>query len=397
MYISPILPKNVNGVINDELLGLAEDVCIKSSSLLNGYPPQIIRSIKELLRITNSYYSNRIEAQSTHPIEIEKAMRAEFSSDTKEESLQRLSLSHINTQIFVEEHCEKDNNIIDREFIKKIHKVFYSPEDMKSFLTLQTDETTVQMVAGEFRKSSVVVGKHLAPDATKIESIFEYFEKEYKEIYKSNTKALKLLAALSAHHRLAYIHPFLDGNGRISRLYLDAMLFNMDLAGYGLWNISRGLARDVKTYQKSLSLADMIKQGATDGRGDLSLRGLEYYLSFMLEVALDQIEFMDKNLKLSTLDTRINNFVEMSQKNMYTIDPLPKYSELLFSKLLIKGEVQRGEVENIINKSKKTAFTLVKKLLETNYLESDSPRGAIRLKFNTFFASKLIPDLIPEE
>ncbi|MDO8454750.1 MAG: hypothetical protein Q7S59_09285 [Sulfurimonas sp.] len=105
---------------------------------------------------------------------------------------------------------------------------------------------------------------------------------------------------------------------------------------------------------------------------------------------------MSKSLSLSTLNHRINTFVELSQKGMYSIAPLPKYSEMLFNTLLIKGEVQRGEVEKIISKSKKTAYTLVKTLLDMEYLESDSPRGLLRLKLNTFFASKLIPDLIPE-
>jgi hypothetical protein len=36
----------------------------------------------------------------------------------------------------------------------------------------------------------------------------------------------------------------------------------MKLEGYGLWNISRGLARDVKEYQRYLSYADMKRQGA---------------------------------------------------------------------------------------------------------------------------------------
>ncbi|MCX6051249.1 MAG: Fic family protein [Campylobacterales bacterium] len=395
MLISPILPIDIKGNIDIELLKLAEEVCIQSSSLLSGYNPQIILSIKKLLRITNSYYSNRIEAQSTHPIEIEKAMKKQFSQDTKEEQLQRLSLAHIKTQEYVEEYCSSKNLVISREFIKSIHREFYSADGMEKFLEIKSDAQTIIMQRGEFRETSVEVANHVAPSFDKIDSIFNYFEKEYQKIYVNNTKAMKLLGALSSHHRLVYIHPFLDGNGRVSRLHLDAMLFAMDLDGYGLWNISRGLARDVKGYQQYLSLADMIKQGATDGGGELSLRGLQYYLKYMLEVALDQITFMSKSLSLSTLNHRMNTFVELSQKGMYSIAPLPKYSEMLFSALLIKGEVQRGEVEKIISKSKKSAYTLVKTLLDMEYLESDSPRGALKLKLNTFFASKLILDLIP--
>ncbi|MDO8454751.1 MAG: Fic family protein [Sulfurimonas sp.] len=275
MLISPILPIDIKGNIDIELLKLAEEVCIKSSSLLSGYNPQIVLSIKKLLRITNSYYSNRIEAQSTHPIEIEKAMKKQFSKDTKEEQLQKLSLAHIKTQEYVEHYCSSKKTVISREFIKSIHKEFYSADGMEKFLEIKNDTQTIMMERGEFRKNSVEVANHVAPSFDKIDSIFNYFEKEYQKIYINNTKAMKLLCALSSHHRLVYIHPFLDGNGRVSRLHLDAMLFAMGLDGYGLWNISRGLARDVKNYQQHLSLADMIKQGATDGGGELSLRGLQ--------------------------------------------------------------------------------------------------------------------------
>ena len=396
MYISPILPYDIKGVLDNNLVKLAEEVCIKSSSLLYGYNPQIIKSIRELLRITNSYYSNRIEAQSTHPIEIEKAMKKQFSEDTKEAFLQKLSISHIHSQRYIEEHCKQKGDVIDRDFIKDIHNTFYSYDGMEEFLKIIDKDRTIIMKQGEFREEDVEVGNHIAPSSDKINSIFNYYEKEYRGIYADNTKAIKLLGALSSHHRLVYIHPFLDGNGRVSRLHLDAMLFSMDLDGYGLWNISRGLARDVKEYQSFLGLADMKKQGATDGRGDLSLRGLRYYLQYMLEVSLDQIEFMDKSLRLSTLSDRMDKFVSFSQSGMYSTIPLPKYSELLFNRLLIKGEVGRGEVANIIGKKTSTAHTLVKTLQTMDYLESDTPRSAIRIKLNTFFASKLIPELIPE-
>lgn len=171
----------------------------------------------------------------------------------------------------------------------------------------------------------------------------------------------------------------------------------MDLEGYGLWNISRGLARDVKEYQKSLAYADMKKQGATDGRGELSLRGLEGYLKYMLDVALDQIEFMERNLQLSTLNERVKKFVKFSQNGMYNVKPLPKYSEHLFSELLLCGELERGEVEHIIGKSKRTASELIRELLDQEYIKSDTPRGKIYLHLNSFFASKVIPDLIPEK
>ena len=220
---------------------------------------------------------------------------------------------------------------------------------------------------------------------------------QYKGVYSPSTQALKLLYALSSHHRLVWIHPFLDGNGRVSRLFLDAALLNISLDGYGLWNISRGLARQSEEYKKYLSLADMPMQGATDGKGPLSLRGLSYYLKYMLVTALDQIAFMHKNLQLNSLGDKIDKFVLLSQQGMLNTSHLPKYSSSLFKELLIRGEIPRGEVQHIINKSDRTATTLIKTLSQMDYLESDTPKSAIRLKFNAEFASYLMPDLIPNK
>lgn len=253
------------------------------------------------------------------------------------------------------------------------------------------------MTPGEFREHDVHVGKHIAPQHGQIEAMFNAFDHHYANAYSPSTKALKLLYALSAHHRLVWIHPFLDGNGRISRLFLDASLLSIGLDGYGLWNISRGLARSSDEYKKNLAFADMIRQDLSDGRGTLSLRGLKYYLKFMLESALEQIEFMHKNLKLNQLGSRIDRFVMLSEQNLLEVTPLPRYSTMLFKELLIRGELQRGKVKDIIGKKDRTATTLIQTLLETNYLESDSPKGAIRLKFNAQFASYVFPDLIPKK
>jgi Fic family protein len=397
MYFTPVLPCDIKGHVDEELLSLAESVCIKSASLAGSHNRLIINAIKNFLRKTNSYYSNKIESEGTHPIDIEKAMRKDFSSDEYEKRLQLLSLAHIEVQKYIESSVSnKDElNIFTKQFILQLHNEFYTKEGMESFLTIKYEDKELQMKPGTFREDDVHVGKHIAPKHSDLNTIFNLFENSYKSIYSPSTQALKLLYALSSHHRLVWIHPFLDGNGRISRLFLDAALLNLKLDGYGLWNISRGLARDSKEYKNQLSLADMPMQSATDGKGPLSLRGLSYYLKYMLQVALDQIEFMNKNLQLSSLGNRIDKFILLSEQGMLDSRPLPKDSSLLFKELLIRGKISRGEVQSIIKKSDRTATTLIKTLSDMDYLESDTPKGAIRLKLNAEFASYLMPDLIP--
>jgi len=114
----------------------------------------------------------------------------------------------------------------------------------------------------------------------------------------------------------------------------------------------------------------------------------------MLEVALDQVEYMEKVLQLRTLSQRIENYVIFSQRGMYPKDPLPKYSEFLLKDLLLRGEIPRGKVGSIINASASTATKLIRELIDLGFLESDTPKGAIRIKFNAHFASEIFPDLM---
>lgn len=397
MYFTPILPIDIKGNIDQELLSLAEEVCIKSATLIGSHNNHIIYSLKDLLRKTNSYYSNKIESEGTHPIDIEKAMRKDFSPNEHEKKLQLLSLAHIDVQKYIEDSSTnpKHSNIYTKEFILNLHKEFYSKEGMDKFLDISYENRHVNMIPGSFREDDVYVGKHIAPKFDELDTLMTHFQNEYAKVHNQSTKALKLLYALSAHHRLVWIHPFLDGNGRISRLFLDASLQDIRLDGYGLWNISRGLARNSDEYKKYLAFADMKLQSATDGRGPLSLRGLNYYLKYMLETALDQIAFMSKNLQLNLLGNRIDKFVLLCEQGMLDLKPLPKYSSLLFKELLIYGEIPRGKVQDIINKSDRTATTLIKTLIDMEYLESDTPKSAIKLKLNAAFASYLLPDLMP--
>ena len=57
------------------------------------------------------------------------------------------------------------------------------------------------------------------------------------------------MAAAAAHHRFAWIHPFLDRNGRVVRLMSHATLLDSLDTG-SLWSVSRGLARNGDAYKR---------------------------------------------------------------------------------------------------------------------------------------------------
>ena len=124
---------------------------------------------------------------------------------------------------------------------------------------------------------------------------------------------------------------------------------------------------------------------------------LKEFLDFMLDVALDQVRYMASVIRIDLIASRISNYVEFSQRNMYpNIEPLPKHSQQIFLALLIHGEIPRNSVKDIINVSKPTAIKIVKELEKREYISSIEPKSPIRIRFNSHFASEIIPELFPK-
>ncbi|MGQ0697999.1 MAG: Fic family protein [Panacagrimonas sp.] len=70
-------------------------------------------------------------------------------------------------------------------------------------------------------------------------------------------------------HRLNWIHPFIDGNGRSARLHSHLALHRLGIT-QGLWSVMRGMAREQERYYALLNNADLPRRNDLDGRGPLS-------------------------------------------------------------------------------------------------------------------------------
>lgn len=395
MHFTPIAPTDLKGTLPPNLIEKAEAVCEQSAILTGGHNQNLLDEVRELLRITNSYYSNRIESEGTHPINIEKAMKKEFKEDAKEKNLQLLSLSHIRTQKEVETLIASGASAFDTEFVKSIHRSFYADPQLDSFLEVmdEKEQQPIRMTPGELRAYDVYIGKHIAPRADAVSGLMREFQHLYEGAAKHLPHSAKLIYALSSHHRLAWIHPFLDGNGRTSRLALDAAIMSSGFQGYGLWNMSRGLARSVDEYKKALQYADMERQGATDGRGTLSLMALSHFVDYMLDIAMDQVRFMGGCLKMDKLTQRIEHYVILSRSGMFGIQPLPKYTEGVFKHLLLYGSSSKGAITSVLGVSERTGTTLFRELSNAGVITSDSVKGPISMRFTMHMASYIFPDL----
>jgi Fic family protein len=248
------------------------------------------------------------------------------------------------------------------------------------------------MMPGEWRSQpehDVAVGRHIPPSSNLISEFMSYFADRYQ--FDRLGKAGRIIVMAAAHHRLNYIHPFPDGNGRVSRLMSHAMAWKAGIAAHGLWSISRGLARGLNSrgeYKEMMDLADNPRQGDFDGRGNLSERNLTDFVVWFLRVAIDQVAFMSSLFDLDNLTKRLGAFVAQQ-------DALKPEAAHLLDQVLVRGEIERGEASRITGLPERSARRVLNDLVDERMLASSTPKGPVSLRFPVHSLETLFPRLYP--
>lgn len=373
----------------EALDNLAFDLAREASELSGQLHPIVRPSVAELVRSMNCYYSNLIEGHNTHPRDIDRALNADYSADAHRRDLQLEARAHIEVQRMIDARADFPRPPASRAFIEWTHREFCArlPE---SLLIVENPDTheRLPVVPGELRARGVAVGRHVPPLAEDLPAFMARFEQAYDST--SLTKPRQAIAVAASHHRLLWIHPFLDGNGRVARLMSHAMLLDLGI-GSALWSISRGLARRSTEYKRLLMAADEPRKGELDGRGALSQSALIEFCRFFLESCLDQVRYMRELLEPSELQRRMELYVRDEEDAAR----LPKRSFAVLREALLSGELERGRVPGLIDASERTARRLISALLEKGLLVSESHRAALRLAFPIDVVERWFPRLYP--
>lgn len=374
----------VLGSAGEQFQALTAEIVARSSAVQSAVHPTTRERLHELLRAMNAYYSNRIEGQGTHPLNIERALRNDFSARPDVARLQRIAKAYLEAEQQVEALCAQGVATLTASFAGAAHRAMYSllaPEDR-----LTPDGQVVE--PGAFRTRRVTVGRHEPPEPAQLSAFLNRYDAVYG--VPSSRAEERLLSIACAHHRLAWVHPFEDGNGRAGRLVTHAGLFG--ITG-GLWSLSRGLARKRDEYYERLAAADSPRRGDLDGRGNLSLEGLVRWCRFFLEVCLDQVAFMARLLDLDELKNRITALVLFVGQ---TEGKLKQQVALPLHHLVAAGPVTRGEFKQLTGLGERTAQGQLALLLKRGLIESDSALGPVRIGFPLSSLQFLFPDLYPE-
>ncbi|WP_347342203.1 Fic family protein [Bradyrhizobium guangdongense] len=378
----------------EAIADVVADLSAASARLGVGLHQRTAANLANLVRLMNTYYSNLIEGHNTRPKDIARALEGELDQDEGRRNLQLEAAAHVRVQTEID-RLTADSELGEPasvEFIKWLHREFYrgAPGDM---LQIRGNDTTFMMVPGEWRSKpehDVAIGRHVPPSSERVDDFMRYFEQRYA--FRPLKTAGRIMAIPAAHHRFNYIHPFPDGNGRVSRLMSHAMAQLAGIGSHGLWSISRGLARGLKSpseYKRMMDMADSSRQGDLDGRGNLSLKALNEFVLWFLQVCLDQVKFMDGLFELDNLGSRLNTYVERS-------DTLKPEAKRLLEEALVRGQFERGDVARITGLPERTARRVLADVLADGVLGSDTPKGAVSLRFPVEALDVLFPRLFPE-
>ena len=369
------------------LTDLAFELAQKSAGFRHSLPESLRASLSDLVRSMNCYYSNLIEGHDTHPIDIERALHNDYSTDAKKRDLQLEAKAHIKVQEWIDKGGLK-GRALATDSIREIHRRFYElvPDDLL-WIENPTTKKRLKVIPGELRDRDVEVGNHVAISPGALPRFLQRFEEVHTRLGKTET----ILASAAAHHRLLWIHPFLDGNGRVARLISHATLLETLDTG-AVWSIARGLARNVQAYKAHLAACDLTRRNDLDGRGHLSEENLAEFTRFLLTTCIDQVTFMESLVQPEHLRTRILLWAEEKIR----LNQLPPKSDSILEAVLYRGELPRADAAGIVGTGDRQARRIVSALLDQGVITSESTRAHLRLAFPATLASRWMPGLFPE-
>ncbi len=357
----------------------------KSAALNASASPEARAALREIVRSMNSYYSNGIEGQATHPANIERALHHDFSAVPDVARRQRMALAHIEAERELEASVTTEAAALSSDALRSAHKSLYGR-------LAQQDRVTEQgrvIEPGELRTVDVSVGRHQPPTWKSIPLFLARMDRVYGRLHGVDAV---LYTIASAHHRMAWTHPFEDGNGRAIRLQTHCAL--LPISG-GLWSANRGLARKREQYYQMLDAADSARQGDLDGRGNLSQKMLLEWCRFFVELCEDQVSFMASMLDLPKLKDRLRAYVMVKGLT----EGVTEYREeavLPLQTVAVAGAMARGDFIRMTGLEQRTGRKVVSRFLADGLLKSEGHKAELSIGFPMSALHILLPNLYPE-
>ncbi len=240
-------------------------------------PVVVVKKLKEQFEIEMTYNSNAIEGNSLTLKETYLVVNEGLTVKGKPLKDHLEAKNHQEALDYLYDLVEKDRkNTFSENLIRSLNQIVQQDIDREW--------------AGRYRNSGVIIGgaSHRPPEAIDV-------PKQMKELikwYSDNQKVHPVELASVIHHKLVYVHPFFDGNGRTSRLVMNIILMQ---AGFPLVVVMK---TDRKRYYTALSLAD---KGDYFSFVNFIARAVERTLDIYLKIVTPKSQAKEKYISLAEL------------------------------------------------------------------------------------------------
>lgn len=256
-------------MLNQRLLTRIEEKKTRLDSL-RPLPAASVSRLKEQFTLEWIYNSNAIEGSTLTLRETQLILETGLTIGGK--SLrEHFEVTNHKDAIDYVESLAGQSELITPFHVRQIHKLVLSQID---------DEN-----AGQYRKTEVRIAgaKHIPPESWKIPQQIT----EWGDWLKSSEKNIHPVElAAQAHHRLAAIHPFIDGNGRTARLVMNLILFKQGYPPAVILRVNR------KQYYQVLMQADA---GKNDPLVNFVGRAVDHSLTLYLEACAPKLAKPPRN------------------------------------------------------------------------------------------------------
>ncbi|MDD3210840.1 Fic family protein [Bacteroides graminisolvens] len=194
---------------NIKKLQIKVDVLKEQLSTLRPLPGEALKKIQDALDIEYTYESNRIEGNTLTLQETALIVNEGVTISGKSMREHLEAINHTEAVNYIKDIAKRDIEINERT-IKEIHSLILHGIDREN--------------AGRYRTVPVMISgsTYMPPQPYLIEKQMEDFMIRFKQM--EEEKVHPVLVAAYLHDELVRIHPFIDGNGRTSRLLMNLYL-----------------------------------------------------------------------------------------------------------------------------------------------------------------------------
>ena len=289
--------------------------------------------LKQDALIKSSHYSTSIEGNPLNLEEVKTLINNNQKPTTKAE---QEVLNYFNVLNNLNKYSDK---IITKNTILSVHK------------DLTKDLLKNQEYEGKFRDTRVFIGNlhtkkinYIPPDAYKvpglIDELLDWLNNSTDEMY-------PVIIAGILHYELVRIHPFIDGNGRTSRLMATLILsihkFNID----NYFTLDEYYNQDRQAYVDALKSADK--------NHDLT-NWLEYFCQGVL-YSIDNVK--SEVLKLDQITSKYDNTIELTPNEISVLTLLEE-----------KKHIQNKDIQEMLNISPQASYKIIRKLKNKELIKS---------------------------